>query len=82
MLNLKHPQLLDNPAFRKRFNDDINFVVSALETTFLFDTANFTAVNNAYIFFNDEIAANIWIIPEIGNEQFETFWTDSNEGSS
>ena len=66
----------DNPAFRKLFNDDIIHVVSALENTFLFNTAKLTAVNNANISFNDEIAANIRLIPRIGNGQFENVWTD------
>ena len=66
----------DNLAFCKRFNDDINLVVSALENPFPFDTAKLTAVSNANISFNEEIAANIRLIPEIGNEQFENVWTD------
>ena len=66
----------DNPAFRKRFNDDINLVVSALGNPFPFDTTNLTAVNYANISFNDEIVANIRLIPEIGNELFGNVWTD------
>ena len=66
----------DNPAFRKRFNNDINRVASALRNPFLFENTNLTAVNNINKSINEEIEANIRIIPEIGEKQFENFWTD------
>ena len=66
----------DNPAFRKRFNNDIIRVASALRNPFLFENTNLTAVNDINKSFNEEIEANRRIIPEIGEKQFENFWAD------
>ena len=36
----------------------------------------FTPINNTTIHFNDGVSENIRLIPEIGEEQFLTFWTE------
>ena len=36
----------------------------------------FTRTNNTTFHFNDEVTENIRRIPEIGEEQFLTFWTE------
>ena len=64
----------DNTSFRNRFNKDVELPIFCF-TINPFSMNSFSAINNTTIHFNDEVSENIRLIPEIGEEQFLTFWT-------